>query len=82
MRNDFTPEELRVWYDPRTWFRRELVLRTAEEMTPRLRGVIDEVVLLEMPNIENLLRQNKISKEKYDARIGDLRKKLGNALYR
>jgi hypothetical protein len=82
MRNDFTPEELRVWYDYRTWFRRELVLRTAEEMTPRLRGVIDEVILLEMPNIENLLRQNKISKEKYDARIGYLRKKLGNALYR
>jgi hypothetical protein len=82
MQNDFTPEELRVWYDPRTWFRRKLVLRTAEEMTPQLRGIIDEVILLEMPNIERLFREGKLAQEKYDSKAAYLRKKLGNALYR
>ncbi|MAG47603.1 hypothetical protein CL617_03280 [archaeon] len=43
-RRDFTIEELRVWYKPSTWFRKELVERDISQ-DPQLEGKLG--ILLE-----------------------------------
>ena len=80
---NFTLRELIVWYNPKTWpiFRRELIERPSQEMTPELRGNIDSIVLLELPYLKRQLGENKMTQIQYDGAIASLRKRLGNVLY-
>ena len=78
---EFTPEELIIWYKPETWFRKNLVQRTREEITPtiemRLELVREETMIAYLDHHRGILND-----QNYGERIVSLRKTLGNLIYK
>ena len=79
---EFTVEELRMWYNPRTWFRRSLEERPQEEfdsdpqLGTRLGALAEEAHVLLNQNI-----MGKLSQRDYKRQLQRVRRDIGNILY-
>ena len=80
---EFTQQELRTWYLLRTWFRKKLTPRTHEELEES--GLGQKMAFLVQDKAGTLryqLKHGEISSEIYERRMMEIRKEIGNCLYK
>lgn len=80
---EFTSEELRVWYRPRTWFRRKLVERPQEEFdqNPTL-GLELTLLAEELVVGHSEIKTGQINQKQYEKRLQCIRRGIGNIIYK
>ena len=76
---DYSISELRVWYKPRTWFRRELVPKESET-----RGQLSDISRAQIVvlNLGDRVRKGTVTPDEYYSEMMRGRRLCGNAHYR
>ncbi|MDI6721279.1 MAG: hypothetical protein QMD85_02725 [Candidatus Aenigmarchaeota archaeon] len=79
---ELTPRELRVWYKPSTWFRKELIRRPREEFerSPQLELELSELKLNSM-FLSADYQRGRISETEYQKNMARIRREMGNIVY-